>query len=50
MKEWKNKAAPLQEWLKKEETKTTQYETISDNHEELTVTFKHLQVEVFMLL
>lgn len=44
IKEWKTKVGPLQEWLKKEETKFVQYQTSSDNYEDLTVLINQLQV------
>lgn len=50
MKEWKNKVAPLQEWLKKEEAKSAQYQTTPDNDEDLTVVINQLQVNVAVIL
>ena len=50
MKEWKNKVAPFQEWLKKEEANCTEYQTTPDNDEELTVVINQLQVNIAVIL
>ncbi|XP_028414134.1 dystrophin-like isoform X2 [Dendronephthya gigantea] len=43
IKEWKNKAIPLQDWLKKEETKCADYQEIPENYEQLSVEINRLQ-------
>ena len=50
IKEWKNKIAPLQQWLKKEETKCAQYQTTPDNHEDLVIVMHKLQVNIYTAL
>lgn len=50
MKEWKDKVAPLKEWLKKEEAKCVQYQTTPDNDEDLTVVINQLQVKIAFIL
>ena len=50
MKEWKDKVAPLKEWLKKEEAKCSQYQTTPDSDEDLTVLINQLQVNIAFIL
>lgn len=44
IKDWKNKATPLKDWLKKEETKCADYQQTPENYEEITAEINQLQV------
>ena len=44
IQEWKNKTTPLQEWIKKEETKCESLQNVPKNYDSVTAQINEIQV------